>query len=346
METIRCPLCGATHRMLGERHDGSLRCFQCGCTFRIDGWRPKLSVRDLRPPRYFSPRTRAFIDLMRPFTLLAAGLAGFFLVLLFSTHWGEPFSIAKAIACGISFALLQSGGQTLNQSLEEEIAIDRASGKVYRPTVQGLITPAEGRLFSSLLFISGISLAFHLGTYFGFFSIVVMFFAVFYTLPPLRVKRRFLLNNAWQGFARGALPVLVVAYGLFSPQSYLPACYATVVALWMTWGQAAKDFGDEPGDREFGIRTLPVVLGRERAIQVMAAGMASAFAMLAVFVWAGALPSQFLALLALAVPSWLICLSLHRGYTVRLLENNLGWGVMYATLGLWYVLPALMGIWK
>jgi len=338
----RCPRCGAGPRMIVERYDGSLKCLQCDCAFRIDGWVPKLYVRDLRPARYLGERARAFIDLMRPLTLVAAGLAGFFLVLLCSAYYGSPFDCRLALGCGASLALLQAAGQALNQSLPEEIAIDRASGKVYRPTVRGLVTPAEGALFSSVLFVLGVSVAFHMGVFFGLLSVVIAFFAAFYTLPPLRVKRRFVVNNLWQGVSRGLLPVLAVGHGLFGAGDSFPLCMGWVIAVWMAGAQPTKDFADEAGDRAFGIRTLPVVLGRRGAMLVMGGFVAASFVLLWSLIGLGLLPAGFGWLTALLAPSLLIFYALERGWESELVENSVAWGLMYATLGLWYVLPPLI----
>lgn len=343
MKNIRCPRCGASERLLVQQADGSIKCLQCSCIFTIRDWVPKLGVKDLKPPRYLGVDIRRFIDLMRPFSLIAAGLAGFFLVLLCSTYYNTSFSFGLALLCGLTLALLQAGGQAFNQSLKEEIELDRQNQKIYRPTVQGLITPTEGKLFSCLLFILGISLAFALNARFGLFSIIITFFAIFYTAPPLRVKKRFLANNLWQGVARGFLPILAVSYGLFAAGNIFPICMGAVIAVWASGSQTTKDFGgDEVGDRKFGIRTLPVVLGRHRAVGVMAVFIAVSFMLLLGFVSIGFLPPQLLLLLVLIVPSWLILANLRTMKTAKLLENNLSWGIFYGTLGLWYVLPAII----
>lgn len=342
LENIHCPKCSAGLRMLVVQADGSIKCLQCDAVFWINGWVPKLSVKDRRPAKYLGG-TRSFIDLMRPFSLIAAGLAGFFLVLLFSAYQGLPFNFLLALGCGASLAFLQSAGQSFNQSLKEEIAIDKVSGKIYRPVVQGLITPMEGKLFSCILFVLGISFAFGLSVGFGLFSILVAFFAIFYTAEPIRAKKRFLINNFWQGIARGCLPVLAVGYGLFGAVDMFPIFLGVVIAVWIMGGQPTKDFGgDEKGDLKFGIRTLPVVLGRKRAIDVMAGFVGASFILLLTLISFELLPLQFLLLLVLAVPSYFMLSNLNTFREVRLLENNLSWGVYYGTLGLWFILPSIV----
>ena len=298
----------------------------------------------MKPARYLGERARAFIDLMRPLTLIAAGIAGFFLVLLFSMYGGSPFSLWLALGCGASFAFLQSAGQAFNQSLEVEIAIDRVAQKVYRPTVQGIITPAEGKLFSALLFTIGISLAFMLGAGFGIFACVIAFFALFYTSPPIRMKKKFLANNIWQGVSRGFLPVVAVAYGIFAFPEVFPICLGGVIALWCVGAQETKNFGDseEKADRKFGVRNLVVVLGRRRTIQVMAGFMSASFVLMLGTIYCGILPSAFVWLLLLTVPTYLILSNLNPPREMRIAENNLSWVLFYSGLGFWYILPPII----
>lgn len=340
----RCPECGAGPRIIVEKHDGALACLTCNCVFRIDGRVPKLYVKSLRPAKYLGERARAFIDLMRPVTLIAAGVAGFSLVLLFSGYQGLPFDFLLAFGCGISLAFLQSAGQAFNQSLEEEIAIDRAAQKVYRPTVQGIITPSEGKLFSALLFTIGISLAFMLKTWFGFFAVVIAFFAFFYTSPPLRVKKRFLANNIWQGVSRGFLPVIAVAYGIFVLADVFPIFLGGVIALWCVGGQETKNFGiqEEKADRRFGVRNLVVVLGRRRTIWVMAGFMSASFALMLGAIYFDFLPLSFVWLLLLIIPTYFILSNLNPPRQVGIAENNLSWVLFYSGLGLWYILPSIV----
>ncbi|GAI23830.1 unnamed protein product [marine sediment metagenome] len=120
-------------------------------------------------------------------------------------------NIFHAISLGFTLAFLQAGGQVMNQSIAEEVEIDRLNGKTYRPTVDGRIALKQAMITSVILYLAGILLAFRLSPAYGLFSMLITFFAAGYTLPPLRMKKRFLLNNIWQGVARGMLPVVYVS---------------------------------------------------------------------------------------------------------------------------------------
>ncbi len=229
----------------------------------------------------------------------------------------------------------------MNQSLAEEVEIDRLNGKTYRPTVDGRITLKQAQITSILLYLAGILLAFRLSTPYGLFSMVIAFFAAGYTLPPLRVKKRFLLNNIWQGVARGMLPVVYVSLA-YPEYLGLALPYGFVLAIWVTANQTSKDFGDEVGDLAYGIKSLPVTLGSRGALIFMAVATLFAFGLLNAFILAKLLPRAFTWINLLSLPSALILYGLTRGLKFDYGENNMSWICFYGTLGLWYILPTLL----
>ncbi len=291
--------------------------------------------------RRLSERASAYSALCRPFTLLGAFLSGFCMDIAFSRMQTGSFNIFHAIPLGLTLAFLQAGGQVMNQSIAEEVEIDRLNGKIYRPTVDGRITLKQAQITSILLYLAGILLALSLSPAYSLFSMLITFFAVEYTLPPIRMKRYLILNNVWQGVARGLLPVVYVA--LAYPQ-YLGIAipYGAVLALWVTGAQPSKDFGDQVGDHAYGIQTLPVALGSEMAMTVMALTMFCAFVLLDIFLATGVLPWAFAWINLLVIPSGLILYGLVRGLGFKYAENNLSWVFFYGTLGLFYMLPSLL----
>jgi len=246
-----------------------------------------------------------------------------------------------AIQLGLTLAFLQAGGQVMNQSTAEEVEIDRINGKTYRPTVDGRITLRQAQIVSVVLYIMGIGIAFRLSPAYGLFSMLITFFAAGYTLEPFRMKKRFILNNIWQGVARGLLPVVYVALA-YPDYLSLAVPYGLVLAIWVTGNQTSKDFGDETGDKAFDIKTLPVTLGPERTLLLMIGLNVYAFTILNLFISLGLFPGKFIWINLLAIPSGLILYGLARGLKFKYAENNLSWACFYGTLGLWYILPTLL----
>jgi 4-hydroxybenzoate polyprenyltransferase len=290
-----------------------------------------------RVRRYFG-KAADYVTLCRPFTLLGAWVAGFFLSVLFSK---PNIDWLRSSLVGTVLALLQAGGQALNQSVAEEVEIDRINGKTYRPTVNGRLSLREGQAATALLFSAGVVVAFSLGVSYGLYSLLIAFFAVSYTAPPLRVKKVFVLNNVWQGLSRGLLPAIFVA-SAYPRYGLLPVLYGLSLAVWVTGAQTTKDFGDVDGDRAFGVKSFPVVLGRSRTIRLMALLMLAGFALFNAFLALGWLPLPFLALNALVAPSLLLLWCLRRNIRFEWAENSAAWVTFYITLGLFYTIPALV----
>lgn len=295
-------------------------------------------IKKLYPDLPLPQKIKGYLALMRPFTLIAAVVAGFSLNLFFSALNYTPASIIHSLLVGLVLGLLQAGGQALNQSLLVEMEIDKLNGKDYRPTLQGTVSFEEGKIFSFLLFLTGGWLAFLLGKNLGSYAVLITLFAITYSAPPFRVKEKFLWNNLHQAVARGALPVLYVASGYgYNLQAMM---FALVLTLWITGAQTSKDFTDVEGDRRFGVETFPSKLGRRKALIVMAVLMAFSFILLNLTVVAGVFPPSFSALNLLAIPSTLIIAGLRR--TLSRWENNLGWLSWYIILGAWYLMPVLL----
>lgn len=294
---------------------------------------------------YLPKKIRAYIDLTRPFTLIGAGIAGFCIVATYSAYYGLAFDLRLAFLAGLILAMLQGSGQAFNQSLQEEIEIDKINGKTYRPCVQGLISSVEGKVFAIALALVAIILALSINPLFGLLCGVIALFAIFYTAPPLRMKKRFLLNNIWQGIARGFLPWIAVWSLSHKLDDLIPIALGIVLGIWIVAFQSTKDFGDdEIGDKIYNIGTLPVVLGRRSALLLMAGIASLSFVLLIAFISTGILPQELILLLILAIPSWVILKELGRENLrkLSLVENQISWALFYGTLGMFYMIPAII----
>ncbi len=247
----------------------------------------------------------------------------------------------QSIYVGLIMALLQGGGQALNQSIEEEIEIDIINGKTYRPTVEGILSLKEGKIISTILFAVACLMAGLTNLVFFMACLVISFFAVAYTVQPFRMKKYFLVSNIWQGVARGLLPWLAVST-LFPDLGWFPLWAGLPLMIWCFGAQATKDFGDEAGDKKFGIRTFPAVLGRAKAIRLMGLFMAAGFVTLNTLILLRLLPLRFLTLNLLIVSSIFIVYGLRKGLKTAKFENNLSWMAFYGSLGLYYLVPTVL----
>ena len=81
-------------------------------------------------------------------------------------------------------------------------------------------------------------------------------------------KRFSSLCHLWLGVALGISPVAAwfAADGVFSARLYAPVVLGSAVALWVAGFDVLYACQDDEFDRERGLRSLPVLLGRRRAM--------------------------------------------------------------------------------
>lgn len=92
---------------------------------------------------------------------------------------------------------------------------------------------------------------------------------ILYSLPPVRLKRLGFLNNA----VIGLLSALVFFAGFLAQNPNLSEMpLNALAAVFVTFSLAAnvKDLKDYEDDKREGIKTLPVLLGRERGLELIA----------------------------------------------------------------------------
>ena len=271
----------------------------------------------------FSVKLAAYAQLARPFTVFAAFLVGFFLGL----SMGQTLLVS--ILFGLSLAMAQGFGQVINQVAD--VDIDRLN-KPYRPIPRGIVSEAEATAYGTILLLIGFATSMLISPLMGLMYILVAFFAAFYSLEPIRAKKRLIINVYWQALSRGLLPPIIASLVFLGHISLELAVLATLAFMWVYSLQSTKDFGDEDGDRAHGVKTLPVVLGREGALSLMKILMASYLALLTVYIGTGLVHPAFITLGVLGA------LSFKYLDTRSLLENNIAWNIFYIGLGLHYLL--------
>lgn len=263
-----------------------------------------------------------YIQLVRPFTLLAPLLAGIFGVLAPVKEITFQHFLT-AVYVGVTLALAQGAGQCLNQYADAEL--DKIV-KPYRPIPSGLISKEDALGFSILLILFATARGFTISTFFGLITLVVIFFAVFYSLAPLSPRRIHpLLNLSWMAISRGFLPMFAV----FSVYGNLQDAwkYSLLAFLWVMGLQSSKDVPDAEGDRKFGIKTIPNCYGLKGQIILTAICTALYTAISIAF---------SLYSMLILVPLAVVALFSFRKQAV-LTENTIAWVIFYAGLGLIYI---------
>lgn len=284
----------------------------------------------------------AVMQLIRPITLFPVILA---------TLFGIGAQLASAsklyiyvtrldiiIYASLTLALAQGVSQAFNQIAD--VRIDKIN-KNYRPIPSGKLSKDSATGVAMLLFMFTFARAFTINVTFGIFVSLSLFFGIFYSLKPLRIKEKNCwISLGWMAVSRGVIPFVAIWSVFGNIASPYPWLLGSIVTLWVFSMQSTKDFPDMQGDSYYGIDTLPVHYDEKFAIYLMGVLSVIPFLVLnLLYIWFGLLPFQFLMLngVVVLVPIILKSYSWEQRYT----ENTVAWLLFYGGLFFFYILSFL-----
>lgn len=220
-----------------------------------------------------------------------------------------------------------------------DVEIDRVN-KPTRPLPSGLLSRREVTAFGlGLMALAGLlSLTRLSNPTFVALALSILALTLCYSAPPIRLKKRLWWNVGSQAFIRGVLGPLA-AWSIYAPLTKEAFGISIVMFLFILAAQSSKDFGDEPGDRLYGVRTLPIAYGVEGAKRIMTYLLPLPYIAALVLVWAAILPQGFL----LSIISAPIAFWIPRGVgiTSEKIENQWGWIDFYACMLTFLLVAAL-----
>ncbi len=174
-------------------------------------------------------------------------------------------NVLKAAACMLmSGPLLTGYTQTINDFYDREID---AINEPYRPIPSGAISIPQVVTQFIVLLLGGIGVAYLLDLSAGHSFPIIAFLAAFgsllsyiYSAPPLKLKQNGWLGNYALGASYIALPWWAghALFGQLTP---------TIIALTLFYSLAGlgiaivNDFKSVEGDRQLGLKSLPVMFG-------------------------------------------------------------------------------------
>ncbi|HDN18280.1 MAG TPA: hypothetical protein ENF41_04385 [Candidatus Bathyarchaeota archaeon] len=283
-----------------------------------------------------------YIALLRPLTILPVIIVSLFGILFQLIHYNQVYLFLEKwnviIYVAITLALAQGVGQIVNQACEVEL--DIINGKRYRPIPSGRISREEAFGFALLLTFFCIGRAFTINLEFGLLMMAILFFSIFYTLKPLYIKRFFILNILWISISRGLLAMLAIWSVFGNIADLYPYIFGLIATSWCLSFNWSKDFPDVKGDKMFGIKTFPVVLGVRKAQKLYTYMSILPFITMTVFTLIF-LPLKYLLLIPILAPFAILSVKWIRVES-QICENNLGWLMFYLGLGVYYiVLPII-----
>jgi 4-hydroxybenzoate polyprenyltransferase len=282
---------------------------------------------------------RNFVDLGRPFTLVAPAL-GFVSGALTAIGaaprepWSPGLLIAPFIGAAMA-ALLNAGNNALNQIYD--LDIDRVN-KPKRPLPSGRLTIPQVWWFTNITYVLALVLAWLVepgGRHECFWLVAVAVVCTYlYSVPPFRTKRLGIWANITIAIPRGVL-LKVAGWSsvktIFGVEPWYIGC---IFGLFLLGATTTKDFADMEGDRRGGCRTLPIQYGVRRAAWMISPSFVIPFMMINAGAVMGILTGNFWALQILgavmtAYGLYVLYLMLRRPEDLAVEENHVSWAHMY-----------------
>ena len=284
-------------------------------------------------------RFRAFVDLARPFTLVAPALG--FMSGALTAVGAAPREIWTAsllvypIAGSAMAACLNAGNNAINQIYD--LDIDRVN-KPKRPLPSGRLTIADTWTFTAITYALALILAWLVapgGRHECFWLVAIaVVCTLLYSVPPFRTKRLGIWANVTIAIPRG---VLLKVAGWSSVKTIVgvePWYIGAIFGLFLLGATTTKDFADMEGDRRGGCRTLPIQYGVTRAAWMISPSFVVPFLMInigaATHVLTGnAWLLQILGGVMTLYGLYVLYLMLRRPEDLAVEENHVSWAHMY-----------------
>jgi 4-hydroxybenzoate polyprenyltransferase len=284
-------------------------------------------------------KTRDYVDLARPFTLVAPAL-GFVSGALTAIGaaprepWSASLLTAPFLGAAMA-ALLNAGNNALNQIYD--LDIDRVN-KPKRPLPSGRLSIPQVWWFTNITYALALVLAWLVapgGRHECFWLVAVAVICTYlYSVPPFRTKRLGIWANVTIAIPRG---VLLKVAGWSSVKTILgvePWYIGCIFGLFLLGATTTKDFADMEGDRRGGCRTLPIQYGVRRAAWMISPSFVVPFLMINIGAAMHVLTGNFWALQVLgavmtAYGLYVLYLMLRRPEDLAVEENHVSWAHMY-----------------
>ncbi|MFB1063088.1 geranylgeranylglycerol-phosphate geranylgeranyltransferase [Natrinema sp. H-ect4] len=203
---------------------------------------------------------RGLLELTRPVNVIAAGVLTFIGSFVAGGVTEEPIAVAAAVG---ATALAVGAGNAINDYFDREI--DRIN-QPERAIPRGAVSPRGALAFSVVLFAGAVVLALALPRLAIGIAVVNLLALIAYTeffkgLPGL--------GNALVAYLVGS--TFLFGAAAIEGGEIGPAVVLFVLAAIATLTrEIIKDVEDLEGDREEGLRTLPIAIGERRALAIAA----------------------------------------------------------------------------
>ncbi len=186
------------------------------------------------------------------------------------------------------FALLSFALHAFNAVFDRYLDL---INKPHRPIPQEIYTPRDAFVISLIFYLLCILLSLDMNSAFVTVTFAFIILSILYSIPPAYLKAYPLVGTVCASLLYGVLP-LMAGFAAFSSLSLLPNSVLLVSFLLAFAAVSIKDFESYMGDKQYEIRTFPVMYGKDVAAQLSGILLLLPFALTALFVYLGAFPTN------------------------------------------------------
>ncbi|MBM7649731.1 1,4-dihydroxy-2-naphthoate octaprenyltransferase [Bacillus ectoiniformans] len=242
-------------------------------------------------------------QLMRPHTLTAAFVPVFLGTVLALDY--APLRMDLFFAMLIACLLIQAATNMFNEYFDYARGLDNENsvgigGAIVRNGVRPRTVLTIAFSFFAIALLLGVYICIHTTWWIALIGIICMAAGYFYTGGPLPIAYT-PFGELTAGFFMGVVIILLSFYiqtGIVTASSFIISIPISILVGAIL---LANNIRDLVGDKENGRKTLAIIFGRKRAIQLLASMFIVSYAWVAIMVFAGS-SSPWLLLTFLSIP--------------------------------------------
>jgi len=282
---------------------------------------------------HFKKGAFGYIELIRPFTLLAPIIVSMCIMIASFFHSGKTGDLSNLLwstilPASFTLAVLNAASNALNQAAD--FKSDKIS-KSYRPIPRGLVTINQAKTLAVILYILAFYMATIINIMFTIFIVLIAVFTITYSIAP-RMKDFLFLNQIWVAIPRGMLGVLASWSVFANSLQPVPVTIGFIAMFFLIGGSITKDITDCYADKKTGTNTLINTFGIKKAAFIALPFMFFPFSIVPILIDIGILGSYLWLLTFLAIPGYFIFyLMIRDDKKSKFLENTSAWTFMYIT---------------
>ena len=217
--------------------------------------------------------------------------------------------------------------------------------KPHRPIPSGKISRNSALMYSEIFYFISMWVAYQLTAQFFQIMVLSSVITVLYSFPAIRLRKRFIISNLCGAILYGLL--CPMAGWALVPANPLPIYILGFTFLFSLSLSMSKDFEDFIGDRVYGMRTMPVALGIEKAKLISTLILSLSFVYLTAIILLGFIEVQYI-LVILTLPAFILLIRRmyknNKSFYNSIEDRKIAKKIFFMLMGLAILVEFLIGI--